>query len=64
MFLGAACFGIALGGRLRGAALAFVMFAFTAAVILGWAWVPPTLIRVRRDLEANELGTSWLVFGS
>ena len=35
----AAFFGIATGSNQGGAALTFVVLAFTAAVVLGWAWI-------------------------
>jgi len=43
-----AFFGIAMGSQQNGAALATVIIAFTAAVILGWAWVTATLGRLKK----------------
>lgn len=45
----AAFFGIASGSQQGGATLVFVTLAFTAAVVLGWAWVSVMAARLLRD---------------
>jgi len=42
----AAFFGIAAGSQQGGATLTFVVLAFTAAVVLGWAWVSAMAARL------------------
>lgn len=42
----AAFFGIAAGSQQGGATLTFVVLAFTAAVVLGWAWVSAVAARL------------------
>jgi hypothetical protein len=44
----AAFFGIASGSQQGGAILTFVTLAFTAAVVLGWAWVSAMALRLKR----------------
>lgn len=44
----AAFFGIASGSQQGGATLTFVTLTFTAAVVLGWAWVSVTAARLGR----------------
>jgi hypothetical protein len=44
----AAFFGIASGSQQGGAILTFVVLAFTAAVVLAWAWVSVMAIRLSR----------------
>jgi hypothetical protein len=44
----AAFFGIASGSQQGGAILTFVVLAFTAAVVLAWAWVSAMAIRLSR----------------
>lgn len=45
----AAFVGISAGAQLGGAALTFVLLAFTAAVILGWAWITALAARLLRQ---------------
>ena len=47
----AAFFGIAAGSRQGGAVLTFVVLAFTAAVVLGWAWVSAMAARLMTGLS-------------
>lgn len=42
----AAFFGIAAGSQQGGAVLTFVVLAFTAAVVLGWAWISAMAARL------------------
>lgn len=42
----AAFFGIAAGSQQGGAVLTFVVLAFTAAVVLGWAWISAMSVRL------------------
>jgi len=48
----AAFFGIASGSQQGGAIRTFVILAFTAAVVLAWAWVSAMSIRLSRDTVA------------
>ncbi|MBA2346409.1 MAG: DUF998 domain-containing protein [Rubrobacter sp.] len=49
----AAFFGIASGSQQGGAVLTFVVLAFTAAVVLGWAWISALSFRVRDALPGG-----------
>ena len=42
----AAFFGIATGSQQGGATLTFIVLTFTAAVVLGWAWVSAVAVRL------------------
>lgn len=57
----AAFFGIAAGSQQQGAVLVFVTLAFTAAVVLGWAWIAavasPFACGVLRELNASTQRT-------
>jgi hypothetical protein len=53
VFYLAAFFGIAAGSLQGGATLTFVNLAFTAAVVLGWAWVSAVAARLR-NAERQE----------
>jgi hypothetical protein len=46
----AAFFGIAAGSQQGGAVVTFVVLAFTAAVVLGWAWVSAVAVRLMGGL--------------
>jgi hypothetical protein len=46
----AAFFGIASGSRQGGAVLTFVVLAFTAAVVLAWAWLSAIAARLRSSV--------------
>jgi hypothetical protein len=46
----AAFFGIATGSQRGGAVLTFVVLAFTAAVVLGWAWISAMAWRLLSEL--------------
>lgn len=49
----AAFFGIASGSQQGGAVLTFVVLAFTAAVVLGWAWISALSFRIRDALPGG-----------
>jgi hypothetical protein len=48
----AAFFGIAAGSNQSGPSLTFVVLAFTAAVVLAWAWISIMAARLMRELSA------------
>lgn len=50
VFYFAAFFGIASGSQQGGAVLTFVVLAFTAAVVLGWAWISAMAARLMAEL--------------
>lgn len=54
VFYLAAFFGIAMGSQQGGAVLTFVVLVFTAAVVLGWAWISATSARLIADLSAHQ----------